>query len=89
MAKSSGRLFPTFLDKGTRDPAAVRMLQVILLCRAANPNIIVDGDYGDETAKGVKELQRNLHVAVDGNFGPQTRAAFKVKFGVDVDTLPA
>lgn len=40
--------------------------------------LVCDGLYGDKTRKAlVKALQKNLGVAVDGSFGPITKAAVK------------
>lgn len=65
------------------------MLQIILLVLGFSDSIIVDGDYGEETAKGVMALQMFLGVEVDGNFGPATREAFKEVYKLDIDAIPA
>jgi len=52
-----------------------------------NHLIKVDGRYGDETAEGVRNLQRELGLEADGNFGPATRLAFLRQFGFDVNAL--
>lgn len=84
--------FPTFLNKGSKGPP-VALLQCLLIDRGCNSdNITVDGDYGEETAKGVFELQKELGVEADGNFGPQTREALANECGapgLDVNKIPA
>ena len=89
------RLFPEYLNKGSKGPA-VALLQTLLLSQDFNRNIVVDGDYGGETARGVEELQQFLNgvanrevLEVDGNFGSETRKAYAKYFHLDVDTLPA
>jgi len=83
-----GKFFPEYLNKGSKGPA-VAFLQALLLDRSLNPNIIIDGDYGEETAKGVSELQKELGVEEDGNFGPMTRSALYAQGGIDVDAIEA
>ena len=82
------KLFPKYLDKGSGGPA-VALLQCLLIDRSCNSeNIIVDGEYGEQTAEGVRQLQQNLGVDQDGNFGPATREALKLE-GLDVNEIPA
>jgi peptidoglycan hydrolase-like protein with peptidoglycan-binding domain len=80
------RLFPEYLNKGSRGPAVV-VLQIILLARGYNPQIIPDGEYGEQTALGVKQLQTDLRVDQDGHFGPATRAALLKESALDVNSL--
>ena len=88
------KLFPKYLKKGSRGPA-VAFLQALLLAQDFNPSIIVDGEYGGQTALGVEKLQKFLNnwrgsqLKVDGNFGPATRETYKQYFKLDVDGLPA
>ena len=80
------QLFPEYLNKGSRGPAVV-VLQIILLVRGHNPNIIPDGEYGEQTALGVKQLQAELRVDQDEHFGPATRAALLKESRLDVNSL--
>ena len=83
------KLFPKYLDKGSKGPA-VAMLQVLLVARGYNDdNIIVDGDYGDATAEGVRQLQEEFSLEEDGHFGPNSRAALQSDSDVNVDALDA
>jgi peptidoglycan hydrolase-like protein with peptidoglycan-binding domain len=83
--------FPEFLNHGSRGPAVI-LLQLLLKAGGYNrTGIIPDGDYGEETAKGVRLVQGELGFAeegIDGNFGPKTRAAYRVRFGIDVNAIP-
>ena len=81
------KLFPEYLNKGAKNPAAVAFLQALLVFGCYNPAIIIDGEYGEETAIGVKSLQRELGVDADGNFGPKTRAALFAKTKLDINSL--
>ena len=81
------QFYPEFLNSGSKGPA-VAHLQSLLLQAGYNPAIEVDGDYGDETTKGIRELQEDLGVEVDGNFGPDTRAAWLRDGGPDVNAIP-
>lgn len=88
------KFFPPYLNKGSKGPP-VALLQCLLKDRGCNSdNIVVDGDYSEETAKGVKELQKTLGIEADGNFGPKTRAAlanerFVFGIGFDVNAILA
>lgn len=82
--------FPEYLNQGS-DGRAVTLLQLMLLFAGYNPRIIPDGDYGKETAEGVKLLQRSLGLAkddVDGHFGPKTRAALLKNRSIDINNIP-
>jgi len=85
---SSKNFFPKYLNKGSKGPA-VALLQIILLVRGHNRYIVTDGDYGDETAKGVRQLQKILRVEQDGHFGPQTRQALFAETELNVGAIPA
>ena len=82
------KLFPEFLNYGSQGPA-VALLQCLLKDRELNDKIIVDGDYGPETARGVRELQTQLGVEQDGHFGPETRRVFVEGGGLDANSLEA
>lgn len=82
------KLFPKpYLQSGSFGPAVV-MLQVMLICLGYNSKkIIADGDYGEETKTGVMAFQKVVKLEEDGNFGPNTRAAFLEKTGIDVNKI--
>ncbi len=64
------------LRRGSRGPA-VLALQQALNAQGAEPQLVEDGDYGPATEKAVLDLQVALgNVAVHGEFGPQTAAAW-------------
>mgnify|MGYP003394805260 FL=1 len=68
------------------------LLQVILLTLGCNGAIVADGEYGEMTAVGVRELQKRLGFAeaeCDGNFGPVTREAFRLTYSLEVNALKA
>ncbi len=81
--------FPPYLNKGSSG-RAVMLLQLLLLAGGHNRNITPDGQYGDQTEAGVKDLQSKLGFSgsdVDGNCGPQTREAWKAQTGLDINGI--
>lgn len=81
------KMFPVYLNQDSHGPAVV-ILQIILKSGGfADPELVVNGDYGEFTVDAVKGLQKELGVEVDGNFGPMTRAAYLDKVGLDVNLL--
>ncbi len=83
------KLFPEYLPPGSKGPA-VMFLQLMLQAGGYNSEAIVaDGDYGDETAEGVRQFQRQVDLDDDGAFGPDTRAKWLEKTGLDVNAIPA
>ncbi len=57
-----------------------------------NPRIIADGQFGEQTEIGVKDLQEELGFGgdeVDGKFGPATRAQLKELRGIDINGILA
>lgn len=81
-------LFPEFLNRGSHGQAAA-MLQLLLTnYRLAAEGLVLDGEYGDVTAKSVRRIQKRHGLAQDGNFGPDTRKAFAKETGFDVNTIP-
>lgn len=89
---SSQLFFPEFLNQGSSGPA-VRLLQLLLIMGGYNSvAIIPDGDYGEETAKGVRLFQDAVGfngADVDGNFGPATRKVFLEWHRINVNAIPA
>lgn len=79
-------LFPTYLNSGSVGPA-VAALQLLL--RGLGYQIRVDGIYGPDTEKWVRNLQERLFVDQDGHFGPATRRALCDALGIDVDDVHA
>lgn len=79
------RVFPEYLNRGS-EGSGVAVLQWFLLGNGCL-NVIPDGIYGHETAEAVKQLQRDLGVDPDGNFGPATKRAFMAQRGVDLGSF--
>ena len=94
-----GKLFPVHMHKGSRGPA-VMIFQLALIGWDYNSaNIVADGDYGEQTAAGVRELQEvyndtmadedgNDAIEVDGNYGPETARAIFDMCELDFGALP-
>lgn len=82
--------FPEYLNQGSEGPA-VAVLQIMLKTWGLDQDntLLIDGVYGERTAKAVADLQAEQGVDADGNFGPQTRKAFAKASGIDVNTIPA
>lgn len=86
----SAPLFPAYLNKGSSGPP-VAVLQLILKAAGFDPEdqIIVDGEYGDMTAKAVEQLQKEYGLEVNGHFGPETSEAVRDRLWIDVNSIPA
>lgn len=83
------KLFPEYLPPGSKGPAVV-FLQMMLQAGGFNKEaIIADGDYGEETAKGVRQFQTEVGIDDDGAFGPETRRHWLEMTSLDVDEIPA
>lgn len=61
----------------------VRELQMAL--REQGFEIVVDGDFGKQTRRAVRDLQEQKGLSVDGIAGTQTLAALGVDLGVFID----
>lgn len=62
------------LRNGARNDSAVEALQGALNDRLGG-DISVDGDFGPETERAVREFQERNGLTVDGKVGPETREA--------------
>ncbi len=81
------KLFPgRYMNRGSKGPA-VAALQLFLLGTRINRDIVVDGEYGEQTMLAVMELQRTCDIEADGNFGPETRRAVHRRYDLDFDSL--
>ncbi len=81
------KLIPArFMNRGSKGPA-VAELQLFLLGTRFNRDVVVDGDYGEQTMLAVMELQRKYEIEPDGNFGPQTRREVLRRYNIDFDAL--
>lgn len=63
------------LYKGIDAIATVKALQTNLNLLKASPQLVVDGDFGDNTEKAVIAYQRTHDLKPDGKAGPATRTA--------------
>jgi len=83
-------MFPDCLRLGSRG-APVVMLQLILVAHKCNEQrIVVDGEFGRETLDGVKSLQVDLEVPVNGCFDLETRSALaELRDTIPLGELPA
>lgn len=75
-----------YLEKGSKG-APVAVLQLVLKALGCNPKIEPDGDFGDETEKGVRLLQDAYGIEVDGKCGPDTRKKILERTGINLNTL--
>jgi hypothetical protein len=69
-ASTSGLLGTWLINESRSD---VRHVQIVL--RARGYHLVIDGQYGPQTASMVRHFQERAGILVDGIFGPQTRAA--------------
>jgi peptidoglycan hydrolase-like protein with peptidoglycan-binding domain len=67
------RLDPPTVRQGSKGQA-VTLLQQLLTDYGYHPGVI-DGDFGPNTEKAVKDFQTDYGLTVDGIVGPQTWAA--------------
>lgn len=84
--------FPDYLDESSTGVGvweAVTLLQLLLLMGRYNRAIIPDGNFGEETKKGVILLQKDLGCEMDGKFGPSTRARLLEQRNLDINKIPA
>jgi hypothetical protein len=90
MAKIVG-LFPPFLDAGSEGPPVTLLHLWLIHDGYGTGKIDLDGTYGPVTVAAVKELQRDLGVEDDGNFGSETRARYEEAFGfgIQINDIPA
>ena len=94
MSPGNALFFPEFLGHGSAGPA-VNVLGILIMSLGFNDRehpIELDGEFTPDgaIARAVRSLQRKLEFTegeVDGNFGPDTRARFKDKYGLDVNML--
>lgn len=89
----SEKLFPEYLNKGSKGPA-VAVLQVFLAggCYGGDCQVFPNGVYDEATAVAVMNLQVDLAFEgndVDGHFGPGTRARLKETLGIDMNAILA
>ena len=88
-----GKLFPKYLNQGSKGPA-VNVLGLLMIVSGWDKEhkIVLNGNYAPTgaIAAAVRNFQDDWGVdETDGDFGPETRAAFKHDTGFDVDTLMA
>lgn len=86
METTQNNLFPKYLNQGSTGPA-VAALQLFLVGVTIGKNVEINGIYDDATAERVKDLQRDLEIDDDGNFGPGTRSAVKNECGIDFNAI--
>lgn len=84
------KLFPPYLNKGSRGPAVVFLQYLLFALGFAVEGMVPDGDYGEKTAASVRNFQIYLYFVGsdrDGNFGPGIRRSLKDRHGIDVDAV--
>jgi peptidoglycan hydrolase-like protein with peptidoglycan-binding domain len=54
-------------------------LQKALNKQGAKPQIIIDGVFGEETFKALRNFQKKMDLRVDGVAGPETFKALGIK----------
>jgi peptidoglycan hydrolase-like protein with peptidoglycan-binding domain len=64
------------MSEGQGDDDAVRALQdALVTCNGQD--ILVDGEYGEQTRQAVARVEEQNGLAVDGAFDPDTRHAMR------------
>lgn len=82
---------PEYMNKGSDGPHVT--VVHILLCVAGyretsdGRKIAFDQNHGDVTAACLSDLQKDLNLDADGNFGPDTRDAVNQAFCLDFETV--
>lgn len=88
---SASSAIPTRVLKKGMTGSDVRWLQESLN-KLMKANLIVDGDFGNNTLKAVKDFQEKYGLEVDGEFGPKSRTAMNKLLGgekIEVKKVPA
>jgi len=71
----------TLLRKGSRGPEVSRVQDAINVWgESAQPELVVDGIFGDNTRAAVIEFQHRSELAADGIVGPNTMSALQPHF---------
>lgn len=68
----------TYLNQGDSGPGVVS-LQKALNKHGAKPQIMIDGVFGEETFKALRNFQKKMDLRVDGVAGPETFKALGIK----------
>ncbi|MEM6403770.1 MAG: peptidoglycan-binding protein [Cyanobacteria bacterium P01_D01_bin.116] len=74
------------LKNGSQGEDVKKVQQILNV--AINANLTVDGVFGSNTEKAVKQFQTNNNLSSDGVVGPQTWAALNEFLGVGGSNLP-
>jgi hypothetical protein len=74
-------------DAPDMDKEIVAEIQQALKSKGFSPGVI-DGDYGPNTEKAVRQFQEANGLTVDGKVGPQTAAALEVSLVETLESMP-
>ena len=88
---SASSVIPTRILKKGMTGSDVRWLQESLN-KLMKANLVVDGDFGNNTLKAVKDFQEKYGLEVDGEFGPKSKTAMNKLLGgekIVVKKIPA
>ena len=68
------------LGKGDRGSAVEEMQKMLIACGYSCGSWGADGSFGNDTLKAVKAFQRAAGLAVDGIYGPKSKAALTAQY---------
>ena len=78
--KPSTPVVKDYLKKGDKGSAVKEMQKMLVICGYSCGKYGVDGSFGDDAEKAVKDFQRDNGLSVDGVYGKNTKAKLVAKY---------
>ena len=79
-ARLGGAAVVVSLSKGDRGEDVKKMQEMLIACNYSCGKAGADGSWGNDTERAVLAFQEDHGLAVDGVFGPKTRAALEAAY---------